>query len=60
MGMFKEKVTFGVPDPPLSHDEALTMARVFFVPEDLGTPADRLEHVEAVDLGRLVALGLVG
>jgi hypothetical protein len=39
VGMFKEKVTFGVPDPPLSHDEALTMARVFFVPEDLGTPA---------------------
>ena len=39
VGMFKEKVTFGVPNPPLSHEEALTLARVFFVPEDLNTPA---------------------
>jgi hypothetical protein len=38
VGMMKETVTFKVPDPPIGREEALNVARVFFVPEDLGTP----------------------
>ncbi|HEV3057670.1 MAG TPA: hypothetical protein VGY48_05450 [Vicinamibacterales bacterium] len=38
MGMIKEEVEFLVPDPPISREEALRVARTFIVPEDLGTP----------------------
>ena len=38
VGMFKENVVFGVPDPPVNEEEAKSLARVFFIPEDLNTP----------------------
>jgi len=38
VGMFRETVTFGVPNPPITRSEALQFVRVFFSPEDLGTP----------------------
>ncbi len=42
MGIMKQEVSFHVPSPPISHDEALRAARTFVVPEDLGTPAGAL------------------
>jgi hypothetical protein len=42
IGMIKEDVSFMVPNPPISAEEAKQMARVFIVPEDLGTPAGAL------------------
>jgi hypothetical protein len=39
VGMINEKLTFNVPEPPISREEALRVARVFFIPEDCGTPA---------------------
>jgi hypothetical protein len=39
IGMIKEDVTFMIPDPPISREGALRIARTFVVPEDLGTPA---------------------
>src|SRR5688572_10405828 len=40
IGMIKEEVTFmGGGAPTLSRDDAKRIARAFFVPEDLGTPA---------------------
>ena len=36
--MFKEQVAFMVRNPPISPRDALSMARAFIVPEDLGTP----------------------
>jgi hypothetical protein len=39
VGMIRERVNFLVPDPPISREEALQVARTFIVPEDLGTPA---------------------
>ena len=41
-GMFKEEVTFLTELPTLTRENALLMARVFLVPEDLGTPAGAL------------------
>src|SRR5262245_20624797 len=38
VGMVKEEVTFVGP-PMLSREAALAVARVFLVPEDMGTPA---------------------
>jgi hypothetical protein len=38
IGMIREEVTFMVPAPPLSREDAKRIARAFFVPEDLGTP----------------------
>jgi len=38
IGMFKEEVTFMTRNPPISKEAAISMARVFIVPEDLGTP----------------------
>lgn len=42
MGAIKEEVTFAVPDPPISKEEAMRVARTFIVPEDLGTPPGAL------------------
>ena len=42
MGLIKEEITFAVPDPPISRDEATRVARTFIVPEDLGTPPGAL------------------
>ena len=42
IGMIKEDVAFGVPNPPISREEAARMARAFIVPEDLGTPPGAL------------------
>jgi len=42
IGMMKEDVEFLVPNPPISRDEALRVARTFIVPEDLGTPPGAL------------------
>jgi hypothetical protein len=42
MGMLKEDVEFAVPNPPISRDEAMRVARTFIVPEDLGTPPGAL------------------
>jgi hypothetical protein len=42
MGMLKEEVEFAVPDPPISREEAIRVARTFIVPEDLGTPPGAL------------------
>ena len=42
MGMIKEEVVFTTPDPPISREEALRVARTFIVPEDLGTPPGAL------------------
>jgi len=42
MGAIKEDVTFAVPNPPISNEEALRVARTFIVPEDLGTPPGAL------------------
>src|SRR5579872_1087213 len=42
MGMLKEAVEFAVPNPPISTEEALRVARTFIVPEDLGTPPGAL------------------
>jgi hypothetical protein len=39
IGVIREDVTFMVPDPPVSAEEARRLARVFVVVEDLGTPA---------------------
>lgn len=39
IGRIREEVELIVPDAPLSPDAARTMARMFIVPEDLGTPA---------------------
>jgi hypothetical protein len=39
IGAIREDVTFMVRDPPISAEEAKRLARVFIVPEDLGTPA---------------------
>ncbi len=38
IGMFKEEVSFLTRNPPISREDAVNMARVFIVPEDLGTP----------------------
>ncbi|HVG55145.1 MAG TPA: hypothetical protein VM846_11985 [Vicinamibacterales bacterium] len=38
IGVMKEQVQFQVPDPPLDVEEAKQFARVFIVPEDMGTP----------------------
>jgi len=38
IGMFKEEVTFMTRKPPISREDAVSMARAFIVPEDLGTP----------------------
>jgi hypothetical protein len=38
IGIYKEQVAFMIPNPPVSRDDALGLARAFFVPEDLGTP----------------------
>ena len=38
VGVIREDVTFMTREPPLSKEEAKRLARVFFVPEDLGTP----------------------
>jgi hypothetical protein len=38
IGMIKEEVTFTMKKPPISRQAAIDMARVFVVPEDLGTP----------------------
>src|SRR5439155_14749092 len=42
IGMLKEDVTFMVPNPPMSREEAALAARTFIVPEDLGTPPGAL------------------
>jgi hypothetical protein len=42
MGRIKEDVVFTTPDPPISREEALRVARTFIVPEDLGTPPGAL------------------
>jgi hypothetical protein len=42
IGMTKEEVTFMTPDPPISRDEAMRVARTFIVPENLGTPVGAL------------------
>jgi hypothetical protein len=42
VGMIQEDVTFTVPDPPISREEAMRVARAFIVPEDLGTPPGAL------------------
>ena len=42
MGMIKEEVAFMTPDPPISSEEAMRVARTFIVPEDLGTPPGAL------------------
>jgi hypothetical protein len=42
IGMMKEDVEFLVPNPPISREEALRVARTFIVPEDLGTPPGAL------------------
>lgn len=39
VGMFREEVTYLAPVPDASREKALMMARMFIVPEDLGTPA---------------------
>jgi hypothetical protein len=39
IGMIKEDVTFMKREPPMSREDALRLARAFFVPEDLGTPS---------------------
>ncbi len=38
IGIFKEEVSFMTNNPPISREEAVRLARVFIVPEDLGTP----------------------
>lgn len=38
VGMSKGDVEFMIPNPPISKEGALKMARTFVVPEDLGTP----------------------
>src|SRR5436189_5324241 len=42
IGMMKEDVEFMVPNPPISREEALRVARTFIVPEDLGPPPGAL------------------
>jgi hypothetical protein len=42
IGMTKEDVTFMVPNPPLSREEAMRVARTFIIPENLGTPVGAL------------------
>ena len=42
VGMITEDVAFTVPDPPISREEAMRVARAFIVPEDLGTPTGAL------------------
>jgi len=42
VGMMKEEVAFMVPNPPISREEAMRVARAFIVPEDLGTPPGAL------------------
>ena len=42
VGMMQEDVAFMVPDPPISREEAMRVARAFIVPEDLGTPPGAL------------------
>ena len=38
IGMFKEEVAFMTRQPAVSRDTAVSLARTFIVPEDLGTP----------------------
>jgi hypothetical protein len=38
IGIIKEEVNFTMRKPPISAEAAVNMARVFIVPEDLGTP----------------------
>src|SRR5437899_1785375 len=38
VGMTREEVTFLIEKPPISRENALSMARTMIVPEDLGTP----------------------
>jgi len=38
IGMIKEDVTFTMKKPPITAEAAVAMARVYVVPEDLGTP----------------------
>ena len=42
LGMITEEVAFMTPDPPISREEAMRVARAFIVPEDLGTPTGAL------------------
>ena len=42
VGMITETVAFMVPNPPISQEEAMRVARAFIVPEDLGTPPGAL------------------
>jgi hypothetical protein len=42
IGMIKEEVAFPTPNPPISREEAVRVARTFIVPEDLGTPPGAL------------------
>jgi hypothetical protein len=42
IGMFRQEVTFLTRVPTTSHENALLMARTFFVPEDIGTPPGAL------------------
>jgi hypothetical protein len=42
IGMIKEDVSFMVPNPPMSREDATLAARAFIVPEDLGTPPGAL------------------
>ncbi len=42
IGMTKEDVAFLTPDPPISRDEAMRVARAFIMPENLNTPAGAL------------------
>src|SRR5206468_4434831 len=38
IGMMKEEVAFMGRQPPISRETALSLARAFIVPEDMGTP----------------------
>src|SRR2546428_1710233 len=39
IGQFRQEVMFMIREPGLSREQALAMARIFIVPEDLATPA---------------------
>jgi len=42
LGAFREEIAFMTRNPPFSREEALTIARGFIVPEDMGTPPGAL------------------
>ena len=56
VGMVKEEVTF-VGAPMLSREAALAVARVFLVPEDMGTPAGRHRPARRDELPDTIGLG---